>query len=592
MCGISVIIKNNTNISEKSIQDSLDLINHRGPDGQGIFIDSNIGFGHKRLSIQDLNSRSDQPMQYRDLTITYNGEIYNFLEIKDELKSLGYSFETTSDTEVILAAYLEWGKSCVKKFNGMWAFAIYDPKDSEVFISRDRFGKKPLHYLVLDDGIYIGSEIKQLLPKLKKRKVNVKVLSDYLILGISDHGEDTFISGIKRLNSGTSMSVCTKTLNIEFIKYYDLHEELNKNKKHGSFDDLFNRAVEIRLRSDARIGMGLSGGIDSSCVAYSISRNIGDKDFIAISASSGDEINDETNIAEELASKLDINFTKAHYSSSQRIEDIRRLIRIQDEPFPSASLLMQENVYKIAKDNKLKVMLGGQGGDETFLGYERYYPLILRYRDIFNLKKIRSIANHSRLSLLNVIAYIFFFRSAFVRKYIKILQLKSIFKDKIFKNVNWNIFKLLASSYSNPIDFQVNEIINFQLPHLLRYEDRTSMAYSIESRLPFLDYKVVEYALSLDLEKKIDSKWTKLHLRETFKNLPNKIIWNRHKIGFEPPKVAHSLSKDDIKFIRESNFYKSFLKSFEKKSFKKINENFYWKLFIVAIWFDELEIEA
>lgn len=592
MCGISVIIKNNTNILEKSIQDSLDLIHHRGPDGQGIFIEGNIGFGHKRLSIQDLNPRSDQPMQYKDFTITYNGEIYNFLEIKDELISLGYNFDTTSDTEVVLAAYSEWGKNCVKKFNGMWAFAIYDKKESKVFISRDRFGKKPLHYIVLEDGIYVGSEIKQLLPILKKRKVNVKVLSDYLVLGISDHGEDTFISGIKRLNSGTSMTVCTKTLKIDFLKYYDLREELNKTKQHGSFYDLFNRAVEIRLRSDAKIGMGLSGGVDSSCVAYLISKNIGDKDFMAISASSGDDINDESKIAEELSKQLNINFTKAHYSSNQRIENIRRLIRIQDEPFPSASLLMQENVYKIAKDNELKVMLGGQGGDETFLGYERYYPLILKYRDIFNIKKISSIAKHSRLSLLHVIAYIFFFRSYFVRKYIKIFQLKSIFKENIFKNVNWNIFKSLSRSYSNPKDFQVNEIIHFQLPHLLRYEDRTSMAYSIESRLPFLDYKVVEHALNLDLSKKINSKWTKLHLRETFSKLPHEIIRNKHKIGFEPPESAHTLSKDEIKFIKNSKFYKSFLKSFENKSFKKINENFHWKLFIVAIWFDELEIEA
>mgnify|MGYP001481947665 CR=1 FL=1 len=592
MCGISVIIKNDNNLLEKSIQDSLNLINHRGPDGQGIFIEGNIGFGHNRLSIQDLNPRSNQPMQYKDLTITFNGEIYNFLELKEELTNLGHTFETTSDTEVILAAYSEWGKNCVERFNGMWAFAIYDPKKSKVFISRDRFGKKPLHYLVLDDGIYIGSEIKQLLPILKKRRVNLKVLSDYLVLGISDHGEDTFISGIKRLNSGTSMFVCTQTLNINFLKYYDLGKELNKIDYRGNFQDLFNKAVALRLRSDAKIGMGLSGGIDSSCVAYSISENIGDKDFMAICASSGDEINDESNIAKELSDKLNLNFVKACYSTDQRIENIRRLIRIQDEPFPSASLLMQENVYKVAKDNGLKVMLGGQGGDETFLGYERYYPLILRYRDIFNVKKIRSITKHSRLSFLNVIEYIFFFRSYFVRKYVKIFQLKSILKDKIFENVNWSIFKSQASSYSDPMTFQVNEIIHFQLPHLLRYEDRTSMAYSIESRLPFLDYKVVEYALNLDLNKKINQKWTKLHLRESFNNLLGKIIYNKHKIGFEPPKAVHSLSKDEIKFIKESNFYKSFLKSFEKKTFRKINENFHWKIFILSIWFDELELEA
>ena len=202
MCGISVIIKNNANILEKSIQDSLDLINHRGPDGQGIFIEGNIGFGHKRLSIQDLNPRSDQPMQYRDLTITYNGEIYNFLEIKDELISLGHNFETTSDTEVILAAYSEWGENCVEKFNGMWAFAIWDSEKKQLFLSRDRFGKKPLFYSFVNGKFIFASEMKAIYPFLPE----VKASNDFHWMKnntfLYEGTDKCLVDGIKRFPFG------------------------------------------------------------------------------------------------------------------------------------------------------------------------------------------------------------------------------------------------------------------------------------------------------------------------------------------------------------------------------------------------------
>ncbi|MFM7682093.1 MAG: asparagine synthase (glutamine-hydrolyzing), partial [Bacteroidota bacterium] len=421
MCGITGII-NKT--QESGILDKIrelnSLVQHRGPDSSDIYFYKNLAFGHRRLSIIDLSSDGQQPMIYLDrYIITYNGEVYNYLELKAELEIAGYIFHTSTDTEVILAAFDYWGKECVNRFNGMWAFAILDKQSDNVFISRDRFGVKPLYYFETDSFFAFGSEIKQLLPLMEEIIVNEDVLIDYLAVGLEDHLENTFFRGIKKLPSSFSISFNLGTFNLKKEQFFKIEldnkiKELNEQESLDLYKKDFLDSIKLRLRSDVKVGACLSGGLDSSAIVHYASKlffeETGEK-FLAfhVVTSTNPKFN-ELNYVQELIKDLPIDLILIHADIDLVLKNVNEVIRLQEEPFGSPSVVLQYLLMQKAKSLNCKVLLDGQGGDETLMGYERYYASIFFSLGFFSkIKFIFDVIKHSKLNFFNLVSFFIYF---------------------------------------------------------------------------------------------------------------------------------------------------------------------------------------
>jgi asparagine synthase (glutamine-hydrolysing) len=556
MCGISGIVNRmDQPVEQVEIQQMTDLIAHRGPDGSGFWHGLNFAFGHRRLSIIDLSDNGHQPMSYgEELIITYNGEVYNYVEIREKLITLGYEFRSQSDTEVILAAYKEWGFSCVERFNGMWSFCIYDKVKNILFCSRDRFGVKPFYFLNNEKSFVFGSEIKQLLPFCSERKANKQILLDYLVLGYEDHCNETFFEGIQKLEQGSNLIYDLSEHTFEISPYYDLNvrnelRAMDEEKAINTYRDCLKDAVKLRMRSDVEVGTCLSGGLDSSAVT-SISAEILRKDsnrkIKAIHARVNKKSIDESSFAKKVSEFCDTDLVMVEPVEDDFISSIDEVIRVQEEPFGSPSVFLQYFVMKKARQMNCLVMLDGQGGDETLLGYERYYPAYLM--QLRGLKKVRGFlqsSENSKLSKSQLIKYYLYFTNYRIRLK-KIKQRNNFLKKEILEKFSSELLKEVSSSYLDILMLQKLEIKYTQLPHLLRYEDRNSMAHSVESRLPFLDYRSVETALSLPNEFKINKGWTKNLLRNAVSPfLPKEVVWRKDKLGFNAPEEEWLARIDD-----------------------------------------------
>ena len=541
MCGISGIVdKNNNSVSREKIQKINNLASHRGPDGEGYYLGNNFAIGHRRLSIIDLSSSGAQPMTYLDnYVITYNGEIYNYKELKIELSEQGYTFHSKTDTEVILASYDCWGKNCVKKFNGMWAFTIFDKRKNILFCSRDRFGIKPFYFYQNKDFFVFGSEIKQILPEVNDLKVNKKILIDYLLEGLEDHCNETFFENILKLEQSCNLIYELSSHKYRIEKYFELHinqdiRDLNENDSINLYEKTFSDAVSLRLRSDVKVGTCLSGGLDSSAVVAFANQKKSGNTFTAIHGKSHDKNKDESYFAKKVSEQLNIDLSIYETSNESLIKNINNCIEILEEPFGGLSCLLYIFVMDEAKKNELVVLLDGQGGDETLLGYERYFSNYLNSLNIYRkLLEFSNISNNSNLGIVNLLKYWIFFSMKSFRKiilskranFIKNKYKKLSAKEKNSKKTSDKIFNL-----------QISEITKIQLPHLLRYADRISMSRSIESRVPFLDYRLVETAVSLKTELKIKNGWSKYILRKIIDDkLDKEIVWRKTKFGFEAP---------------------------------------------------------
>ena len=597
MCGISGIInKNNKSVEESLIHQMTEIIAHRGPDSSGSYLYKNIAFGHRRLSILDLSSSGHQPMKYLDdLVITYNGEIYNFIEIREELIQKGYIFDSNSDTEVILKAYHCWGKTCVNYFNGMWSFSILDIKQKIVFCSRDRFGVKPFYYIENNDLFSFGSEISQLLPFLPNRILNKKVALDYLISGIEECSNETFFKDIYLLKGGHNLVFDLQTNSYEIERYYNLKLSDQKNTSVDDYIQELKRSITLRLRSDVKVGTCLSGGIDSSTIssfASTIYQNSNEK-FMAIHAKSSEYKTDESEFAKIVSkiANINLNFVEPSYSDFK--SNILSIIKIQQEPFGSLSIIMQYFVFKKAKELGCIVMLDGQGGDETLLGYERYYPAIVKSKKgIAKLKALLQSSKNSRLSLLDTIKYQYYFSNYKLR--LKRLKFKnSFYKSEILNEYESEELRIISESYNDISILQKNEIESSQLPHLLKYEDRNSMANSIESRLPFLDYKLVELSLNTNNSLKIKDGWTKFILRKAAETiLPKEIVWRKAKLGFNAPEKTWTkeFENEMIKEIEQSEILNNFI-HFKKLYFKNLDLRTKWRLYNFSAWEKEFKVK-
>ncbi|MGJ0342887.1 asparagine synthase (glutamine-hydrolyzing) [Aliarcobacter cryaerophilus] len=594
MCGISGIInKSEYKVQKEEIQKINDLISHRGPDDEGFYFEKNFAFGHRRLSILDLSSDGHQPMHYLDkYTITYNGEVYNYLEIKEELIKYGYKFSSQTDTEVIIASYDKWGEDCVHKFNGMWAFAIYDKEKEIIFCSRDRFGVKPFYYTEIDNKFVFGSEIKQLLEFYEERFVNKKILMDFLIIGYENHINETFFENIFKLQESHNLIYNLKNNSFKIKRYYDIKQteiNLDENSSVDLYKSKFMNSIELRLRSDVKVGTCLSGGLDSSsiaAIASSMYKKDSNEKFIAIHAKSSEHDSDESFFAKEVANSSNLDLKLIEPTKDEFINSIDDVIYTQEEPFGGPSIFMQYFVMKKAKEIGCTVLLDGQGGDETLVGYERYYPSYLMSLCFFDLiKGFFNSSKNSKLSKKQLFAYFVYFTKAKIR--IKRLQVKNSFiKAKYFNLASFDILEKNSKNYLNLFELQHQEIFYTQMPHLLRYEDRNSMRHSIETRLPFIDYTVVETALSIPNKYKIKDGWTKYILRRTIdKILPNNIVWRKNKFGFEAPTKSwvNSIEDEIIISISKSKILSEISDSI---NLNRLDLNQKWKLFNISKWED------
>ena len=596
MCGVSGIVnKAGRPIELVEIKKINDLISHRGPDGEGFYFHSCLALGHRRLSIIDISPRGHQPMGYLGkYKITYNGEIYNYLEIRELLKNQGYTFFTESDTEVILAAYDYWGNDCLNYFNGMWAFCIHNSSKNELFIARDRFGVKPLYFCENSSIFKFGSEIKQLLNDEDTNKLNESTLLEYMLTKYDNHNSQTYFLNVQSLQPSNFMIYDLENHTWIINRYYTLKPDENvKNfsfqEMNDSFKNLFVDSIRLRLRSDVIVGTCLSGGLDSSAIssiASSIYRQKTNEKLISINAVSTDKHNDESEMAQIVSDYCDINLVKIKPTFDDFVTKIDELIYTHEEPFGSPSLFMGYYVYKKAKELNCKVMLNGQGADEILLGYERYFTSALKMNKPFLfVKDLFAQSANSKLSLFRILANFFYFRFSFVR--INYL-IKRSFLKKEYKSIKYfDVVKKSCDSFSDALKLQTIEIAELQLPHLLRYEDRNSMKHSIETRLPFLDYRLVEFCIAIPLKFKIFNGWSKYILRKNlFGILPKEIIWRKNKIGFEPPTSWISIYSAEMYVeVINSNLLRHYCDMDKlKRNYSKLGDWDKWMYFIIARW--------
>jgi asparagine synthase (glutamine-hydrolysing) len=545
MCGISGIIsRRDQPVARASIERITDLVAHRGPDGKGYYEGPNFSFGHRRLSILDLSEHGQQPMLYRDrYWITYNGEIYNYLELRVELEKLGHSFQSGTDTEVILAAYAAWGPECCRRFNGMWAFAIHDARERVIFFARDRFGVKPLYYTQTSEHFAFGSELKQLVALQGTPRANHRVVCEWLLTSFDEAGPETFFDGIQSFPQGHWGVYDLSTHRLTLDRYYQLAVDpevatLSEADAVGRLRSLFEDAVRIRLRSDVRVGTCLSGGLDSSATSAVASRLYhasANERFLGVHARSIDAERDESSFARMAAEYSDIDLRVVEPSSADFAANMDELIDTQEEPFGSPSMFMGWHVFQRAREVGCRVMLNGQGGDEVLLGYERYFSAFLHSLSPTRfLREAVAQSRHSKLSFREVMLYRFYFTNAALR--IRQLKRRSMLLPRVKDEFDFEVVRSSTRSFRDLESLQQMEISRLQLPHLLRYEDRNSMRHSVETRLPFLDYRIVELSVSLPAEYKIRSGWTKYALRRAMEGqLPSEIVWRKDKMGFEAP---------------------------------------------------------
>ncbi|HET6244034.1 MAG: asparagine synthase (glutamine-hydrolyzing) [Bacteroidetes bacterium] len=572
MCGIAGFIDTSLSTSKADhlIKEMLMTIAHRGPDFSGHWSEFPVTQGHNRLSIIDLTENSNQPLHYEDYVISFNGEIYNYLEIKEELLSLGYKFSTHSDTEVILAAYKAWGEDCVQKFMGMWAFAIWDKVRRVLFCSRDRFGIKPFYYVSGAGAFYFASEVKAIKKSpLFDGQINNRQVIRLLQLGWVDYKNETFYESVKSLPEASNLIF--KNGKVEIKRYWDLSQkqiisEDNFEGRKEKFKSLFEDSIKMHFRSDVEVGAALSGGIDSSSIVSVAAKMFPEKNIKAFNIFyEGSGAVDERPFVYELVKKYK-NIEPYYYSpkDDELADALNKVLFHQDAPISGSSAISQYFVMNLAKQNKVTVLLDGQGADEYLGGYMHTFNRIIgshfHNREFF--KAIKLLQLHKKehglsgkevaMTLLKSI-YTSSHNEAGVFNF-ELNRIKSLLNSK-FKDMS-GIIDLL-DAHPNKIDnFFYNLLFSTSLPSLLHYEDRNSMAFSLESRVPFLDHRLVEYGFSLPLEDRIRGAETKYILRKSLSGvLPDAIRDRKDKKGFVTPGENKWL-RGPLKHLLDEDFSK------------------------------------
>ena len=589
MCGIvGLFSPTGLSRSRSALQDACDMVSYRGPDGAGFaFFDTRarrgqrvigtdvsstavdldattLALGHRRLAIIDLSSAGLQPMSNEDgsLWITYNGEVYNYLELRAELEQAGHTFRSRSDTEVILHAYEEWGPDCINRFNGMWALGIADLKNQTLFCSRDRFGIKPLHYFFDGHHFLFGSEIKQLLifPFIRKH-INERAVYEFLAYAAVEQNDETFFAGIRKLLPGQNLLLDLATLSLTTERYYQprfsINNQITLTEAAGELRRLLTDAVMLRLRSDVEVGSCLSGGVDSSsivCLMHHMLKGHGRREIQHTFSSHFDQ--KEANELEYMQEVIRATGVQAHFTSStseQLVQDLARVIWHQEEPFGSTSIFAQWSVFKLVHEHGIKVMLDGQGADELFAGYVplathflqeliakgrlwRYLREGWQQRQLHDTPWV-SLTPRRVGSLLRKLPGFRHNGDAASGPAWLPPRLAAEYQESSSYQANLRVKHFGEEEYLNNTLYQLTFLNNLQ--SLLKYEDRNSMAFSVEARVPFLDHRLVEFAFSLPSAFKIREGYTKRVLREGMSGvLPEKIRWRTGKLGFATPEAA------------------------------------------------------
>lgn len=583
MCGIFAAVSSEKKFNTadyKKFSVATELVSYRGPDAQGLLaLDSatsiidtnqfNIFLGHRRLSIIDLSADGNQPMQRDDCLIVFNGEIFNYVELRDELKKLGHQFSTGSDTEVILRTYQQYGTNGFSNFNGMWAFLLVDLKKQMVICSRDRFSIKPLYYFNQNGCWYFGSEIKQLLPFITEKKLQKQLAYQFLQQQLLEHTNETFFEGIKKVAAKHSLIIDLKTGNFKEEKYWDY--ELNSTVTSEpdaieNFHSLFVDSVKLRLRSDVTVGSLLSGGLDSSAITV-LADSFQPGKFESFSVVNDNKKFSEENFVDQLVAHNHIRNSKLRFQSSQIPEHIDKVLFHQDEPFGSFSIVAQYLMFQqIKNEQDIKVILCGQGGDEIMMGYLKYFFFNLQnYKrngrwDLIAKEVVSSIVNRTVLMQLEWNQ---------MKRYLPGFAGKK--NDFILLNGKTeNVWQ-----FNSIVERQQKDIDLYSVPVLTHYEDRNSMAASIESRLPFLDHRLVNFLLSIPLNMKMKNGWTKYILRKAMNELPESIRWRRDKKGFITPEEIWL--KNQLSEMVKNEFNHSLLHEQEiidKEKFLKYYQDF------------------
>lgn len=398
MCGIAGCISEGQ-VNRKKFDRMVDIVEHRGPDDRGVYFDGSVALGHRRLSIIDLSMDGHQPFAYgQDYIGVFNGEIYNYIELRETLIKEGVQFKTKTDTEVLLASYARWGEDCVSRFNGMWAFLIYDKKKNIVFGSRDRFGVKPFYYTKQEGMLLIASEIKQLFEMLEQRpRANEECLLQYLIRGNRDYSEETLFRDVFQLVGGHNIIFDIQTASYRVKKYYDFEDvketDIGYKEACSNFHDRFINAVRLRLRSDVPLGCSLSGGLDSSAIVCTADRiyQQGKEKMHTVSSCFDDARYDEREYIEEVLNRTDVESHNVFPQEQDLFLELDKMIWHMDEPFGSTTCFAAWNVNRCVKENGIKVLLSGQGSDEQLAGYTPFY--VVKFTALLAQRKYKEFWN-------------------------------------------------------------------------------------------------------------------------------------------------------------------------------------------------------
>ncbi len=632
MCGIAGMILKQTHffdLKEKIVAMNK-AIYHRGPDGEGyVFFDqksvtpcynderqkyirndlnyipktnlkdsdssAHIAFTHRRLSIIDLSETGHQPMCDANgkVWITFNGEIYNYIELRDELKKFGHFFVSESDTEVIINAYKQWGFDCVNKFNGMWAFCIYDSEKKLCFASRDRFGVKPFYYINNQGLFAFASEQKAFVKsQLIKPEINQKALHDYLINENLENQTQNFFEDVFELWPGTNLIYDVNKKSLDIKSYFHLSDVVNLSNDNLDETLLIQKinyaleaSVKLRLRSDVEVGTCLSGGIDSSALALIIS-SITQKPLYCFTSVFKNQAINEEKYADIVTTKIVAKHKKVEPTLEGFLSEVDDLIYSQDVPIWSTSTYAQYKVMELAKKNNIKVVLDGQGADELFGGYHHHF--IAQWKSLFlsgnHSDGLKSIAQ-SRKTIAN--PFLFYAKENLKQRYNFRQNQFSLFFNEAF--IKQNAVRN-RSQYFNDVNLQLmDDIYNTRLKSFLKCEDRCGMWHSVESRTPFSDdVNLIQLMFSFNGNKKIKNGVSKYLLREALKDkLPYEIYSRYDKKGFETPmqEWMQKIRPFVLSEIKKSEFSFVVYKTLERSNPNNVFHNqLLFKLFVLSKW--------
>ncbi len=609
MCGIAGIISSHP-VEFATIKNMTDVIRHRGPDAEGYLISDkgvegiginanrvkcevSLAFGHRRLAIIDLKASSNQPFCYLNrYWIVYNGEIYNYKDLRKQLIDRGYEFRTESDTEIIPAAYAEWGSGCVEKFNGMWSFVIYDELLNRIFISRDRFGIKPLYYYNRPGLFVFASEIKALLQHNQiKSEENIQYCLDYYQNGAMEYKKETAFNNIFRFPFASYFEGSIKDLTRmenNLHRYWTLqdthstgnngHKEYDKNRT--DYARLIEDAVRLRLQADVDVAVTLSGGIDSSTIAHFCRQSNENghnkiESFSSVYTSTEEKACDESDFINIISSHLGIKNNKITPDVKKFVDEHKKMIHAMDCP-PDSICMAGWFTYKLLGQSGIKVNLEGQGADELLAGYRRYKTRY--YASVSMIRTILSMIKNEPANLfsLNII-------SGYM-----INILAKILSPRLLKRI------LSRTGYTADLtvscETMMRQDFTHELVNLLKYADTESMYNSIETRFPYMDYRLVELLVSVPIEHKITNGWSKYLARDAFRHiLPASINWRRDKMGWPVPdsywlRQIHFNYISDV--ISSSKFVRELVGSSEiKRVLRKRNETKKLvRLLNLAVW--------